>query len=86
MSTDLNVFLLREQMPSTEDWASAVAAAGYGVQLPVDFDAYEHTGYLPCKWRGLDTGFEYYSSNLTPDSANDPEIEPEQLKMFAAPS
>ena len=65
MSVDLNVFLSCSQMPTPVRWAQAIADAGFDVQLGSDFDVDGFTGYLPCKNSGVDSGFEYFSGELS---------------------
>ena len=64
MSVDLVVYLARSAMPSPLQWAKAISEANFPVALDTQFDADEHTGFLPCKFRGKLSGFEYYSDRL----------------------
>ncbi len=69
MSFDLTVYLRRAAMPSPSAWQQAIAATGLPVELDTDFDPDTFTGFLPCKLRGVDAGFEYFSGSLTPEEA-----------------
>ena len=60
MSVDLNVFLDPGRMVTPAQWAQAVKDAGFEVEMDTDFDPREFSGFLPCKYKGRDTGFEYY--------------------------
>src|SRR5215471_18713224 len=59
MSIDLVVHLIRKKMPSPTRWAGAIRAAGFAVDLATDFDVDAHTGFLPCRVDGVESGFEY---------------------------
>jgi hypothetical protein len=69
MSVDLIVFLRRSAMPSPSDWQQVIRATGLPVELDVEFDADTFKGFLPCKLRGVVSGFEYYASPLSPKEA-----------------
>ncbi len=64
MSVDLNVFITRSQMPTPSQWAHAIRDAGFDVQLDTDFNVDTFMGFLPCKYKNIDAGFEYYSRTL----------------------
>lgn len=61
MSIDLIVYLRRSAMPTPARWQQAVHDAGFPAELDTDFDAETFSGFLPCKFRGADAGFEYFS-------------------------
>lgn len=65
MSIDLNVYLARSAMPTPTQWAQAIVELGFQMQMYTDFDVDSMAGFLPCKFRGEETGFEYYSDPLT---------------------
>jgi len=67
MSYDLNVYLDRQKMPSPETWKASITRAGFPVELDDDFDVESFSGFLPCPVKGEISGFEYYSSKLSPD-------------------
>lgn len=60
MSVDLHVFLDPARMVTPEQWAKAVKDAGFGVEMDTDFDPATFTGFLPCKYKGKEAGFEYF--------------------------
>jgi hypothetical protein len=64
VSIDLIVYLRRAAMPTPEQWQQAIRAAGFPVDLDTDFEVDTFTGFLPCKFRGADTGFEYFSEEV----------------------
>lgn len=64
MSVDLNVFLKRSQLPAPTDWSNAILEMGFEAQLDTDFDLENFTGFLPCKYKRVESGFEYYSDEI----------------------
>lgn len=64
MSVDLTVYLAREHMPNPSGWASAIVEAGFPAELDKNFDVDEFTGFLPCRYDGTDSGFEYTSGPI----------------------
>lgn len=69
MSIDLIVYLARDRMPTPDAWQRAVADARFPIQIDQDFDADTFTGFLPCRYKGAISGFEYYSAKLTREEA-----------------
>lgn len=76
MSADLGVYLRRSSMPSPADWAQAIIDQGFPVEMDADFDVEHLGGYLPCRFRGEPSGFEYYSSHLSEQDKAESEIPP----------
>jgi hypothetical protein len=66
ISVDLFVHLKRSTMPRPTEWNLAMKQAGFDVELDLGFDQ-SHTGFLPCKFRGIPTGFEFYGCDLKND-------------------
>ncbi len=64
MSVELTVYLSREMMPDPKRWAEAIVEAGFSVELDLDFDVDSFSGYLPCRYAGADSGFEYSSGPI----------------------
>lgn len=60
MSLMMQVFLSRERMVTPVQWADAIRAQGFDMQLDTDFDIRTFTGFLPCRYKGKDAGFEYF--------------------------
>jgi hypothetical protein len=65
MSVDLVVYLQRASMPTPKQWADGIRATGFPVDLEFDFDPDTATGFRPCKYAGVLSGFEYYSGRLS---------------------
>jgi hypothetical protein len=66
MSLDLIVYLSRAAMPTPVRWAQAIRDAGFPVELDFsDFDPDTSTGFRPCKFRGILTGFECSTHRLS---------------------
>ena len=64
MSVENNVFMVRENMPSPQQWLEAIKSQGFEMDMDTDFDVVEHEGFLPCKYKGQDAGFEYYAEDV----------------------
>lgn len=60
MSITTIVFVAESRMIDAQQWASALRTHGFEVDLDTDFDVRTFTGFLPCKYKGGDAGFEYY--------------------------
>lgn len=65
MSIDLIVYLRRSAMPTPDQWQQAIRKAGFPVELDTDFDVDTMSGFLPCQFRGVTSGFEYWSDSVT---------------------
>tara|TARA_B110000196_G_C21115170_1_gene650084 strand:- start:132 stop:551 length:420 start_codon:yes stop_codon:yes gene_type:complete len=74
MSYDLNVFLNKSNMPTPKDWQAAIIEEGFDVLLDSDFDVDNFSGFLPCPVSGEESGFEYYSSDLSAEEVKDLEL------------
>ena len=77
MSVDLIVYLRRSAMPSPSAWQRAIAATRLLVELDTDFDPDTFSGFLPCKLRGAQSGFEYFAGPLSPAEATESGAPPE---------
>jgi hypothetical protein len=71
MSVDLTVYLRRASMPTPKQWADAIRAAGFLAELETDFDPDTATGFRPCKFRGVLSGFECYRGRLSKQDCKD---------------
>jgi hypothetical protein len=71
MSVDLIVFAARAAVPSPTDWQRAIEAAEFPVTLDTDFNVDTFSGFLPCTFRSLAAGFEYFASALSPEEGAD---------------
>ena len=60
MSLNTLVILRDDQLPSIAQWQRALYDAGINLQLDAIEDLRGHTGYLPAKLNGIDSGFEWY--------------------------
>src|SRR5262245_61991637 len=64
MSVDLNVYLARKSVPTAARWAQAITEAGFPIQLESDFDLLFATGFRPCLFRGVESGFEIFGETV----------------------
>ena len=60
MSIELYIFLPDSSVPTVQDWQDAISAAAFPLVLDRDIDLPSHRGFLPAKYKGKDTGFEFY--------------------------
>ena len=65
VSVDLIVYLRRSAMPTPTAWQHAITTAGFPVEMDIDFDPDTFSGFLPCKLRGEQSGFEYFAGPLS---------------------
>jgi len=64
MSVENNVFMLREKMPTPQQWLDAIKHHGFDMEMDINFDIEKHEGFLPCKYTGEDAGFEYWAEKI----------------------
>lgn len=75
MSVSRTVYLRRSNMPTPEAWAKAIRAAGFPIDIDTDFDAESFSGFLPCRYDGQESGFEYFVSTVAERKAEDEGLE-----------
>lgn len=61
-------------MPTPAEWQNAIAAAEFPVLIDQDFDPDAFAGFLPCKYKGRISGFEYHSARLSEEDAKELEV------------
>jgi hypothetical protein len=76
VSVDLIVYLRRAAMPTPSQWQQAIRDARFQVDLDTDFDVDTFSGFLPCKFRGADSGFEYFSEMVAEEDRVETELPP----------
>jgi len=64
MSADIKVFINKNDMISAEKWSQLIVENEFELTFFPDFNVNELQGWLPCKYRGEDAGFEYYFDGL----------------------
>lgn len=65
MSVDLIVYLKHSAMPTPTGWQKAIHDAGFPIEIDTDIDSDTFSGFLPCKYRGALSGFEYYANRMS---------------------
>jgi hypothetical protein len=60
MSLDIYVLLNKSSVPSVTAWQSALDSLGTSVILDDAFDPLHDSGFVPCKFGGTSTGFEFF--------------------------
>lgn len=59
MSFDIVIEAARARLPSPKDWQQAIDQAGFPLKIDTDFELEKFSGFLPCTFRGAQSGFEY---------------------------
>jgi len=72
MSVDSFYFIRDSKLPTIAQWQAALDRAGVGIVLEDVGDLREHTGYLPAKHRGHNSGFEWFYGPLEDNFGGDP--------------
>jgi hypothetical protein len=67
MSVTVSVYLEPSRMITPEEWQRRIRAAGFDLEIDTDFDPVEFSGFLPCRYRGVQSGFEYYRDLVDED-------------------
>lgn len=70
MSVEMVVFLSDDRMITPQQWQSAIRQYGFDLDLDTNFDVEEFMGFLPCRYKGEECGFEY--SRITVAEAEPP--------------
>ncbi len=64
MSVENSIFMVREKLPSPQEWLDAIRSNGFEMDMDIDFDPVAHEGFIPCKYKGEDAGFEYWAEQV----------------------
>jgi hypothetical protein len=75
MSISRTVYVRRRNMLTPKAWAEAIRAAGFPMEMDTDFDVERLSGFLPCRYDGQDSGFEYFFSTLAEMKADNEDNE-----------
>ena len=59
MSVDLHVFFEPSRLTSLDDWGATAKSLGFDIEFEHGVDLKDVGGFLPCKYKGKDAGFEY---------------------------
>ena len=62
MANEQHAFIHKDKVPSKVQWQEAVNASGFDLQIYPDLQVFEHSGFMPCKLLGKDSGVETYYS------------------------
>ena len=55
-----SVFLSHRQLPTVDEWQRALDDAGLPLQLDAGVTLTNFMGFLPVRYRGHESGFEYF--------------------------
>jgi hypothetical protein len=58
MSVSSTTFIAARDLPTAKSWAAAIRSHGFALELPINIDIAQHTGWLPCRYAGEPAGFE----------------------------
>ncbi len=72
------VYMRRAALPSGRAWSLAVNDAGFALAMDHEFEPATFRGFLPCRYQGAPTGFEYHAGEVTEDEREVFEV-PEDL-------
>src|SRR5262249_23091558 len=50
-------------MPTAEQWAEAIGNSGFPVTMEADFDVDSFEGFVPCRYEGTASEFQYHSQS-----------------------
>lgn len=81
MSVENVVILRRDKVPSPDAWQAAISAAGFDMEMDTDFSFDDFEGFLPCKYKGEDAGFEFFFEELDTDGL---ELTKEEIAQIAS--
>lgn len=71
MANEQFAFLDKASVPSRAQWQQAVDDSGFDLQLDPELQPFSHSGYLPCKLFGAESGIETYydkATDVVPDA------------------
>lgn len=60
MANEQFAFLAKSDVPDRTSWQAAIEDCGFDLILDPNLRPFEDAGFLPCKFRGRDSGFEIY--------------------------
>ncbi|MBN2579548.1 MAG: hypothetical protein JXB10_11210 [Pirellulales bacterium] len=78
MANEQYAFIERAKVPPRAQWQNTVNETGFDLQMDEGLQVFEHSGFLPCKLLGSDSGVETYYV-----AANEIISEPDQLNQIA---
>jgi hypothetical protein len=70
MSYDLIVSFRRSKLPTAAAWSAAAALHGFPLTVDPDADLASLAGWLPCRWREGDSGFEFFLGDSDRDGTD----------------
>lgn len=65
MSVSTFVILQGEKLPTLAEWQRALDEAGFEIVLDATIDLRSHVGYLPAKFKDMDSGFEWHFGEIS---------------------
>jgi hypothetical protein len=86
VSLNVHVFLRRHDLPTVVSWQDAIAANDFPMELGRTFNPFVDSGFVPCSFRGTQTGFEYYLSDRNSVGESYPDLQADIEDFDAAVS
>lgn len=74
MSLELHVFLSIPSLPTVEAWQAYCRSNDFEMELYSALNTAEHSGFVPCVFQGISTGFEYYLDDAKEIAETYPEL------------
>lgn len=74
MSVNTYVFLNKRDLPAPAAWQAAITAHGFPLELGTDFDPLSFLGFLPCRYKEEESGFEYGFEPIDSDWLEEDEL------------
>ena len=59
MSMELHVLVIDSRLPGVQRWQETIDALGFDLKLTPSLSVRDHRGFLPCNFKGRQSGFEF---------------------------
>jgi hypothetical protein len=59
MSMELHVLVTASRLPDRQQWQAAIDSLGYDLHLDPELSVRDNTGFVPCTFKGQESGFEF---------------------------
>jgi hypothetical protein len=56
---ELHVLVADSRLPEQQRWQAAIDSLGYDLQLDPQLSVRENSGFVPCTFKGRESGFEF---------------------------
>lgn len=83
MSCELYVLAKPSQLPSLPEWQAALNRSSFPIKLDESVNLVKHSGFLPCTFKDLATGFELAIGHSNELTESYPELKPKTYDLDA---